>query len=70
MDKKSPSYPNCSSKNTCPIFWSYPGDMREISRLIDEEKISLGGCVISDDDPVWHYNDCLNRWGKRSEKNV
>jgi len=66
---KSPSCPSCKSTNTCPIFWGYPGGMEEISRLIDEEKISLGGCLVSDDDPVWHCNNCQNKWGKRSEEN-
>ena len=70
MVKKSPSCPNCKSSNTCPIFWGYPGDIEEYLRLVNEEKISPGGCLVSDDDPVWHCNNCLNEWGKRSEKNV
>ena len=67
MNKNNPLCPHCKSSDTCPIFWGYPGNIEEFSKLVDEKKISPGGCCVSDDDPVRHCNNCQNRWGKRSE---
>jgi len=69
MNKNNPLCPHCKSSDTCPIFWGYPGNIEEFSKLVDEKKISPGGCCISDNDPLWHCNNCQIRWGKRSEKN-
>jgi molecular chaperone DnaJ len=33
----------------------------------DKEKSALGGCIISDNDPAWHCNDCSNNCGRRED---
>ena len=36
-------------------------------KLAEEGKIVLGGCIISDNDPMWHCIDCSHEWGKRQD---
>jgi len=66
MDK-NPSCPKCKNTNTCPILWGYPADVEEALAAVAKGELSLGGCCVSDNDPVWHCNNCQNRWSKRSE---
>jgi len=66
-EKKKPSCPSCGSKNTCPIFWGYPGDMEIYLEAISKKKIAAGGCILSDNDSKWECTDCKWRWGKRDE---
>jgi len=65
--KKNPLCPSCGRKNTCSIFWGYPGDMEWYLGAIAKKEISSGGCVLSKNDPKWECNDCSYRWGKRDE---
>ena len=65
MKKKSPDCPSCGSKNTCIIFWGYPGDMEWYLNAVAKKEIAPGGCTISENDPTWECSDCKNRWGKR-----
>ena len=69
MDKKNPSCTSCNSSNTCPIVWGYPAEVEEALDAAAKGEILLGGCCVSDNDPVWHCNDCQHRWGKSSEEN-
>jgi len=57
--------PKCSSKNTCRIVWGYPSS--NMMKLAQEGKVVLGGCIISDNDPMWHCLDCSNHWGRRKD---
>jgi hypothetical protein len=57
--------PKCNGKNTCRIVWGYPSD--NMMKLAEEGKIVLGGCIISDNDSMWHCIDCSNEWGKRKD---
>ncbi len=56
--------PNCNSINNCKIFYGYPGDMEEYLKLVAEKKIYPGGCCITNNDPMWHCNDCESNWGQ------
>jgi len=33
-------------------------------------KVALGGCCISDDDPVWECADCETTIYKKDKKNI
>jgi len=65
--QKNPGCPSCKSKNTCPIFWGYPGDMDWYLQAIAKKEIAAGGCTVSDNDPKWECSDCKHRWGKRND---
>jgi len=65
LKKKSPDCPSCGSKNTCIIFWGYPGDMEWYLDAVAKKEITPGGCTMSSNDPTWECSDCKNRWGKR-----
>ena len=54
--------PECRSKSVALILWGYP-NMDTIQEELDRGKITLGGCMISDNDPKWECNDCGHRWG-------
>ena len=66
--KQNPPCTSCNSKNTCPIFWGYPGDMEWYLEAVAKKEIALGGCTVSDNDPKWECNDCSWRWGKREDE--
>ncbi len=66
-EKKNPVCQSCKSKNTCLIFWGYPGDMEQYLENISKKEIAVGGCTVSDNDPKWECTDCKWRWGKRDE---
>ena len=54
--------PSCESKNVVPIAYGLPGDkMREDAF---KGKIHLGGCVIEENNPDFHCNDCEQEWIK------
>ena len=52
--------PNCESKNVVPIAYGLPGDkMRED---VFKGKIHLGGCIMEENNPDFHCNDCEHKW--------
>lgn len=57
--------PKCGSKNTVRIVYGYPS--KKTLEIAKNSKVILGGCIISDNDPAWHCNDCQNRWGNRED---
>jgi len=68
LKENRPDCPSCKSKNTCIIFWGYPGDMEWYLDAVAKKEIVPGGCTISDNDPKWQCNDCRHRWGKRVDE--
>ena len=58
--------PKCKSKNVAWILWGYP-NMNLIQEELDKGEITLGGCIITDNDPKWECNDCSWRWGERDD---
>ena len=55
-----PVCPKCSSKNIIPIVFGLPGPELEAEAMAG--KVSLGGCIVSPDDPEWHCRDCKHEW--------
>ena len=52
--------PSCESKNVVPIEYGLPGD--EMREDAIKGKIHLGGCMIEDDSPDFHCNECEHEW--------
>jgi hypothetical protein len=48
--------PGCGSEKVASILWGHPAD--EGVRKVEEGKIVLGGCCISDRDPSWQCLKC------------
>ena len=56
--------PKCDSTDIVPIIYGYPGpELMEDSAL---RKVEIGGCVIEEDAPDRHCNDCEYQWDKTS----
>ena len=49
--------PNCGSFNRLPILYGLPGPGVP-------KDVVLGGCIITDNDPKWHCEDCGHEWGR------
>lgn len=50
--------PACGSKKIADILWGYPGYSEEMEKQIEEGKLVLGGCCITDHDATWQCVDC------------
>jgi hypothetical protein len=44
-------------------LYGLPGE--ELRREAEEEKVALGGCCVTNNDPSHVCNDCGWTWGKR-----
>jgi len=59
--------PNCKSEKIALIFWGYPNLDAQLQKAIDNKKIMLGGCMVTDHDPKWECTSCHHRWGERDD---
>ena len=59
--------PNCNYDKVAIIFWGYPAHLDELQKEIENKKIVLGGCLVTDHDPKWECTNCNHRWGERDE---
>lgn len=48
----------CGSKRIASILYGYPIFSEELGQKLEAGEIALGGCCISDGDPVWECADC------------
>ena len=55
--------PKCGSKNVAKILYGYPAFNEKLKKQLDNGEIVLGGCVIFDEDPKYHCNDCKEDFG-------
>lgn len=55
--------PKCGERKVLPIVYGLPGE--DLFEAAERKEVFLGGCVISDDDPVWQCGACGAAWGKR-----
>ena len=62
MSKKHPPCPKCNGKNIAKFLFGLPISIEALEKEIKEEKIVLGGCCTSVNDPKWECNDCGHRW--------
>jgi hypothetical protein len=59
--------PNCKKSSIAEILWGYILLTPEGERNLEEKKIVLGGCIVTDNDPKWECTECYHRWGERDE---
>ena len=60
--------PECGGSDVAEIIYGYIGKPdEELQKKFDKNKVTLGGCCVSDDDPRWECNACGMRWGKRQD---
>ena len=57
--------PECKSKNVALILWGLQEMTESLTKELDQGKITLGGCLVSDHDPKWECNNCHHKWGER-----
>jgi len=67
LSKPVVTCPECKSKNVAWIQWGFVEITESLERELDQGKITLGGCCVSDNDPKWECNDCYHRWGERDD---
>lgn len=65
MTSKPDRCPECGSAKVASILYGLPDFSDELERELNAEEVELGGCIIMDDDPLWHCVECQHRWGKR-----
>lgn len=53
-----PTCPNCNSTNTCNIMYGLPDFTPELEQKLAAGEVLLGGCVIEEDSPNRHCNEC------------
>jgi primosomal protein N' len=64
MTPKPDRCPECGSEKVASILYGLPMFDEELERQLNAEEVVLGGCTITDDDPLWHCVECQHRWGK------
>ncbi len=55
-ERKPRQCPACKSKNIASIMYGYPSS--KVIEQVEQKKIVLGGCCVSDGDPSWRCADC------------
>ena len=64
--RKPRKCPACNSSRIANILYGMPEYSPKLERDIEAGRIILGGCCISDDDPVWQCADCQMTIYKKS----
>jgi len=54
----------CGSTDVALILYGLTDLDEKMKSMIDEGKITLGGCIIGEDSPKWVCNDCKHTYGK------
>lgn len=55
--------PRCGSRDVARILWGLPAYSAEMKRELDAGELTLGGCVISESNPLFACNACRGRFG-------
>jgi hypothetical protein len=56
--KKPDKCPECGSEKIANIMYGLPAFSPSLKEKIKDDKIVLGGCCITNDDPTWKCVDC------------
>ena len=59
-----PTCPQCGSLKGARIMYGLPHYCAELKEALDAGRLVLGGCVVEDDAPAWHCNECQHEWGQ------
>jgi len=50
------------------LHLGYQNFDKKLERDLENKKVVLGGCTVTDHDPHWECNDCYHRWEKNEVK--
>ena len=64
----TPTCPRCGSTDVASILWGYPAFGEQLERDLDEDRVVLGGCILEDDSPKWHCNNCKKEFGHYNDE--
>lgn len=53
--------PTCGSRDVIPIMYGLPTD--EALQRARRGELTLGGCIVDNQNPVWHCRKCGAAWG-------
>jgi len=56
--RKPKRCPNCGASRIANILYGLPALSEKLNKELDEGKVVLGGCIISEDDPSWCCTKC------------
>lgn len=56
--RKPRKCPACGSNRIASILYGYPMFSEELEKKLAAGSVTLGGCIITGDDPVWECADC------------
>ncbi len=56
--------PKCGSMKIAPILYGMPVFDEEMERKLKNQEIYLGGCCVSDNDPLYHCFECGKDFGR------
>ncbi len=68
MKSKPKKCPNCGSAKVASILYGLPMFNEELERDLESGEVILGGCCVTDDDPLWQCMECDHRWGKMESR--
>ncbi len=54
--------PSCGSANVAKYLYGFVAMDDELEQQLEEGKITLGGCEITEDAPEYYCNVCGNEW--------
>lgn len=60
----SPDCPVCGSDRIAWIFYGLPVSFEAFGSDLDEQRVILGGCCVSETDPEWKCRSCGHGWGR------
>lgn len=55
--------PKCGSKRIAPILYGMPAFNEEMEQKLNDERLYLGGCCITNANPTFHCFECKNNVG-------
>ena len=64
--RKPRKCPSCGNSPLASILYGYVGFDGELQKKLEEGRIVLSGCCVSDDDPKWECTNCGQKVYKKS----
>lgn len=56
--EKPEQCPGCGHRPVASILYGYPDFDEKLEQELDEGTVTLGGCIVSGDDPAWRCPRC------------
>ena len=66
--KKPDACPKCGSKKGASILYGLPMFDKELERRLSAGEVTLGGCCVCEDDPIWQCLECQDSFGHQTDR--